>query len=262
MVDGMAGEIGIDLFAFKSYTHTAQQNQRYRANQDQTKGFPLKIVNHLSRLRQEVCDANRSLPLLGLVVMHSGNASGYDPISGKLVIKPSGIDYAQLTPDMLVEVDVETGHYDSTLRPSVDLPHHLFLYRNLPGIFGVVHTHSNHATAFAACGESIPVCLTAIADEFGDTIPCAPYVSNEGDAIGRSILEYKTDATAVLLGKHGVFTWGKSPTAALKSAAMVEDIAKTVILAKQIGRIEALPQDQIHLWNDRYKHRYGQKKAA
>ena len=222
----------------------------------------MKNFNQMQSLREEVCEANRSLPLLGLVVMHSGNVSGYDPSSGKLVIKPSGIDYAKMTPDMLVEVDVATGLFDSSLRPSVDLPHHLFLYRNLPGIFGVVHTHSNHATAFAACGESIPVCLTAIADEFGDTIPCAPYVSNQGDAIGRSILECKTDAPAVLLGKHGVFTWGASPTAALKSAAMVEDVAKTVLLAKQIGRIEELPQDQIYLWNDRYKNRYGQKKAA
>lgn len=222
----------------------------------------MRILGKMTCLREEVCEANRSLPLLGLVVMHSGNVSGYDPSTGKLVIKPSGIDYMSLTPDMLVEVDVETGKYDSSLRPSVDLVHHLFLYRKIPNIFGVVHTHSNHATAFAACGESIPVCLTAIADEFGDTIPCAPYVSNEGDAIGRSILEYMTDAPAILLGKHGVFTWGKSPSAAIKSAAMVEDVAKTVILAKQIGQIEALPQDQINLWNDRYKNRYGQKKAA
>ena len=222
----------------------------------------MRISSKLHFLKQEVCDANRSLPLLGLVVMHSGNVSGYDPTTGKLVIKPSGIDYSQLTPEMLVEVDVETGSYDSMMRPSVDLPHHLFLYRNIPDIFGIVHTHSNHATAFAACGESIPVCLTAIADEFGDTIPCAPYVSNEGDAIGRSILENRTSAPAVLLGKHGVFAWGKSPTAAIKSAAMVEDVAKTVILAKQIGRIDVLPQEQIYLWNDRYKHRYGQKKAA
>ncbi|MFO1063441.1 MAG: class II aldolase/adducin family protein [Pirellulales bacterium] len=222
----------------------------------------MKIVSTLEHLREEVCEVNRSLPALGLVVMHSGNASGYDPASGKLVIKPSGIDYDHLTPDMLVEVDVATGEYDSSLRPSVDLPHLLFLYQNMPGIRGVVHTHSNHATAFAACCEDIPVCLTAIADEFGDTIPCAPYASNEGDAIGRSILAAKTRAPAVLLGKHGVFTWGKSPTSALKSAAMVEDVAKTIILAKQIGRVEALPPEQVFLWNDRYQNRYGQKKSA
>ena len=222
----------------------------------------MQIASAMKLLREEVCEANRLLPKLNLVVIHSGNASGLDPVSGKLVIKPSGIDYDSLTPDMLVEVDLKTGHYENGLRPSVDLPHHLYMYRNMAGVHGIVHTHSNHATAFAACGQNIPVCLTAIADEFGDEIPCAPYVSNQGDEIGKSILAYKTSAPAILLGKHGVFAWGKSPAAAIKSAAMVEDVAKTLILARQIGEIESLPHDQICLWNDRYKNRYGQSKAA
>jgi len=222
----------------------------------------MRIASTLKLLREEVCEANRLLPKLNLVVMHSGNVSGLDRESGLLVIKPSGIDYDTLTPDMLVEVNLETGHYESGLRPSVDLPHHLYLYRNLPEICGIVHTHSNHATAFAACGQNIPVCLTAIADEFGDEIPCAPYVSNQGDEIGKSIVANMTNAPAILLGKHGVFAWGKSPASAIKSAAMVEDVARTLILAKQIGQIEALPPEQISLWNDRYKHRYGQSKAA
>jgi len=222
----------------------------------------MRIASAIKLLREEVCEANRLLPKLNLVVMHSGNVSGLDREKGVFVIKPSGIDYDTLTPDMLVEVNLETGHYENGLRPSVDLVHHLYLYRNLPEVCGIVHTHSNHATAFAACGQSIPVCLTAIADEFGDEIPCAPYVSNQGDEIGKSIIANMTNAPAILLGKHGVFTWGKSAAAAIKSAAMVEDIAKTLILARQIGKVEAMPREQILLWNDRYKTRYGQATAA
>ncbi len=112
----------------------------------------------LTALRREVCHVNRMLPAAGLVTMHSGNASGLDRPSGRLVIKPSGVDYDRLTPEDLVEVDLETGQViASRLRPSVDLPHHLFLYRHLSAVAGIVHTHSNHATAFAAVGAPIPL---------------------------------------------------------------------------------------------------------
>jgi L-ribulose-5-phosphate 4-epimerase len=195
--------------------------------------------------------------------MHSGNASGYEPESGRIVIKPSGMDYDEITPENLVEVDVASGEIiGASLRPSVDLPHHLFLYRNLPGVRGIVHTHSNHATAFAACLEPIPLCLTAIADEFGGPIPCAPYVSNEGDEIGRAILMHKTDSPAILLGNHGVFTWGDSVEAALKAAVMVEDVAKTLILARQLGVPRQLTSSEAAVWHERYANRYGQKRAA
>src|SRR6185295_14053804 len=111
-------------------------------------------------------------------------------------------------------------------KPSVDLPHHLYLYSHRPEIGGVIHTHSNYATSFAALGRGIPLCLTAIADEFGDEIPCAPYVDNEEDHIGRAILGARKRSPAVLLGNHGVFAWGRTPKDALKAAVMVEDVAK------------------------------------
>jgi L-ribulose-5-phosphate 4-epimerase len=213
----------------------------------------------LDALREEVCYANRMLPAAGLVTMHSGNASGYDPESGLLVIKPSGMDYDQITAENLCAVEVATGRVvDSGLRPSVDLPHHLFLYRNLPDVRGVVHTHSNHATAFAAVNRSVPLCLTAIADEFGDEIPCAPYVDNEGEHIGEEILRYRNRSPAILLGNHGVFAWGPSPRAALKAAVMTEDVAKTVWLAMQIGEPKVIPAKEAEKWYDRYHNRYGQ----
>lgn len=210
-------------------------------------------------LREEVCLVNQLLPKTGLVTMHSGNASGYDPASGHLVIKPSGIDYDVLTPDKLVEVDLETGEVvGSGLRPSVDLPHHVFLYRHMPDVRGIIHTHSNHATAFAACGMPIPLCLTAIADEFGAEIPCMPYTDNEGEHIGEAILKHRNRAPAILMGNHGVFAWGTSPKAALKAAVMTEDVAKTVYLAMQIGKPAPIPPEEAEKWYDRYHNRYGQ----
>jgi len=213
----------------------------------------------LFELRKEVCKANKLLPETGLVTMHSGNASGYDPESEMLVIKPSGMDYEKITPESLVQVNVSTGEIvGSNLRPSVDLPHHLFLYRNIPGVKGIIHTHSNYATAFAAVGKPVPLVLTAIADEFGAEIPCAPYVDNEGEHIGETILKFRNRAPAILMGNHGVFAWGESPRSALKAAVMTEDVAKTVWLAMQIGSPKPLSPEEAEKWFDRYHNRYGQ----
>lgn len=213
----------------------------------------------LSALRSEVCYANQMLPKTGLVTMHSGNASGFDPDSGLIVIKPSGMDYEDIAPEKLVAVEIESGKViDGDYRPSVDLPHHLFLYRNLPEVRGIIHTHSNYATAFAAVGKPIPLVLTAIADEFGEEIPCMPYTDNEGDHIGQAILKHKNRAPAILLGNHGVFAWGPSPTSALKAAVMTEDVAKTVFLAMQLGTPIPIPPEEAHKWFDRYHNRYGQ----
>jgi L-ribulose-5-phosphate 4-epimerase len=216
----------------------------------------------IKELREEVCEFNRALPAAGLVTMHSGNASGLDRANRRLVIKPSGVDYAKLTPEMLVEVDLDTGRVlGSKLRPSVDLPHHLFLYRHLSDIGGIVHTHSNYATAFAACQMAIPLCLTAIADEFGAEIPCAEFAECDEESLGRSILASRTLAPAVLLANHGVFAWGTSAAAAFKAAVMTEDVAKTVLLALQIGQPHFLPLESAAKYYQRYHTRYGQRAA-
>jgi L-ribulose-5-phosphate 4-epimerase len=214
---------------------------------------------NLTALREEVCSANKMLLTTGLVTMHSGNASGLDRRSGRLVIKPSGVDYDTLTPEMLVEVALDTGEVvGSKLRPSVDLTHHLYLYRHMPGVGGIIHSHSNYATAMAALGRSIPVCLTAIADQFGAEIPCTPYVDNESDHIGQVILRYRNRSPAILLGNHGVFAWGPSVRDALKVAIMTEDVAKTVHLAMQLGPPREIPPEEVKKWYDRYRYGYGQ----
>lgn len=215
----------------------------------------------LAQLRERVCNANKMLLATGLVTMHSGNASGLDRQSGRLVIKPSGVDYETLKPEDLVEVDLASGELiDSRLRPSVDLPHHLYLYRHMAGVCGIIHTHSNYATAWAAVGRPIPLCLTAIADQFGAEIPCTPYVDNDGDHIGRCILKHRNRAPAILLGNHGVFAWGPTVEEALQVAVMTEDVAKTVHLASQLGQPREIPGDEAKKWYDRYHHAYGQVK--
>jgi len=215
----------------------------------------------LAELRQEVCYVNRMLLSTGLVSMHSGNASGLDRGSGRLVIKPSGVDYQTLRPEDLVEVDLVTGRVvGGRLRPSVDLPHHLFLYRHLPDIGAVIHTHSPYATAFAAVGRPIPLCLTAMADQFGAEIAWTPYVDNQEDHIGQAILQYRNRAPAILLGNHGVFVWGSTPREAFKSAVMLEEIAKTVFLALQLGQPRLLPAEEVEKWFTRYHTTYGQPK--
>lgn len=212
----------------------------------------------LEALRREVYYANIMLPRAGLVTMHSGNASGCDRRRGLVAVKPSGVDYDTLRPEDLAIVDLDGNLVEGRLKPSVDTPHHLYLYRSIPELGGVIHTHSPYATSFAALGMSIPCCLTAIADEFGCEIPCAPYVDNRGDHIGEAILKYRNRAPAILLANHGVFAFDRTPRDALKAAVMVEDVAKTVHLAMLKGKIKPLPPDEIKKWYDRYHTTYGQ----
>ena len=218
-------------------------------------------------LREEVWRVNLALPRAGLVTMHSGNASGIHRESGLVLIKPSGVDYDALRPEDLCVVDLSGAQARkaqvpdgivSALRPSVDTVHHLILYARDPALGGVVHTRSNFATAWAAVGEAIPCVLTAMADEFGAEIPCAPYLDNEGDAIASGILEHRNRGPAVLLAHHGVFAFERTPRRALKAAVMVEDVAKTLWHARQLGPLRALPEAEIQKWWDRYHTRYGQ----
>ena len=216
----------------------------------------------LETLREEVWRANMALPQNNLVTWASGNVSGRDAESGLVVIKPSGVLFEDLTPQNMAVVDLKGNVVEATHGPSTDTASHLSLYRGRPDVFGVVHTHSNYATAFAAVGRSIPVCLTAIADEFGTEIPCAPYVRIGDKAIGDVILEQIGNSPAILMKQHGVFTIGKTVQKALKAAVMVEDVARTVWLAMQIGEVTPLPPEEIAANFDRYQNRYGTFEAS
>jgi L-ribulose-5-phosphate 4-epimerase len=214
----------------------------------------------LKALKKIVWEANLGLFKAGLVTMHSGNASGIDREKGLVVIKPSGMSYEKMRPSDMVVSDLKGKSIDSKYKPSVDLPHHLYLYKHRPDIGGVIHTHSNYATSFAVLGKSIPVYLTAIADEFGAEIPCVPYVDNQGDNIGRAILKHIGKSPAVLLANHGTFAIGKTPGDALKAAVMLEDVAHTVHLALLKGEPKPLHPREVKKWHHRYHTTYGQTK--
>ena len=212
----------------------------------------------LDQLRIDICKLNQDLPRYGLVTWTSGNVSGRDPDSGLVIIKPSGVLFEDLTPDNQVIVDLDGNVVEGTLTPSSDVHAHLYIYRHRPDVMGVVHTHSNYATAFAALGRPIPVCLTAIADEFGGSIPCAGFALIGGEEIGQQVVEHIGSSPAVLLKQHGVFTVGPTAVAAVKAAVMVEDVARTVWLALQLGQPEEISPQDVAKLRHRYLHVYGQ----
>src|SRR5215831_8265914 len=168
------------------------------------------------RLREQVCAMNLELLKWGLVTWTSGNVSGRDPESGHVVIKPSGVRYEDLTPENMVVVDLEGHVVEGPLRPSVDTATHVYVYRHRSDVGGVVHTHSPYATSFAALGQSIPVYLTAMGDEFGTEIPIGAYCQIGGEQIGEEIVRSIGSAPAILIKSHGVFTIGRDAEAAVK----------------------------------------------
>ena len=212
----------------------------------------------LERLREELWRLHLELPKNDLVKWTGGNISGRDPESGYVVIKPSGVRYEVLKPADMVIIDLEGDLIEGDLKPSSDTASHLYIYRQRPDVMGIVHTHSPYATAFAAVGKSIPVCLTAMADEFGGPIPVGGFALIGGEAIGKVVVDAIGTSCAVLLKQHGVFTIGTSPTAAVKAAVMTEDVAKTVWLAMQIGQVEVISPDDVGRLHHRYTHVYGQ----
>lgn len=210
-----------------------------------------------------VCDLHHELVKNRLVVWTAGNVSQrlkFDDGSPDLfVIKPSGVSYDDLKPDDMVVCDLDGNVVAGSRKPSSDTAAHAYVYRNMPEVGGVVHTHSNYATAWAAIGEAIPCVLTAIADEFGAEIPVGPFAKIGDDSIGIGIVETLRGhrSPAVLMKNHGVFTIGLDAKAAVKAAVMCEDAAKTVYIARQLGTPLPISQADIDSLHTRYQNVYG-----
>jgi L-ribulose-5-phosphate 4-epimerase len=214
----------------------------------------------IAAIRRDVCALHAELTRYQLVVWTAGNVSARVPGHDLLVIKPSGVSYDALTPENMVVCDLEGHVVDGEHAPSSDTEAQAYVYRHLPDVGGVVHTHSTYATAWAARGEPIPCVLTMVADEFGGEIPVGPFAIIGDDSIGRGIVETLRDSRspAVLMQNHGVFSVGPTARAAVKAAVMCEDVARTVHIARQLGSPLPIDQSNINGLFDRYQNVYGQ----
>jgi len=219
------------------------------------------ISTAITHAREEVARLHAALVDNNLVAWTSGNVSARVPGAGLMVIKPSGIAYADLTPGTMVLCDLDGNAVEDEYSPSSDTATHAYVYRHMPGVGGVVHTHSTYATAWAARGEAIPCVITAMADEFGGEIPLGPFALIGSDEIGRGIVSTLTGhrSPAVLMRSHGVFTIGATARDAVKAAVMCEDVARTVHLARQFGALPPLAPDQVDALHRRYTEEYGQR---
>jgi L-ribulose-5-phosphate 4-epimerase len=210
------------------------------------------------RICRIVCDLHSELVDNGLVAWTAGNVSARVQDTKQFVIKPSGLRYDRLTPESMIIVDLDGRVVDGTLAPSSDTAAHAYVYAHMPEVGGVVHTHSPYATAWAARGEEIPCVLTAMADEFGGSIPVGPFALIGNDDIGRGIVDTLSGSRspAVLMRSHGVFTIGADPTAAVKAAVMCEDVARTVLFSRLLGGADPIEQRHVDALYDRYQNVY------
>jgi L-ribulose-5-phosphate 4-epimerase len=179
------------------------------------------------------------------------------------VIKPSGAQYDSMTADDMVVCDLYGNLVDGDLAPSSDTAAHAYVYRHMPEVGGIVHTHSTYATAWAARGEPIPCVLTMAADEFGGDVPVGPFALIGDDSIGRGIVETLrgSRSRAVLMAGHGPFTIGRDARDAVKAAVMLEDVARTVHIARQLGTPAQLAPTDVTSLYERYQNVYGQERA-
>ena len=220
----------------------------------------------IAKTRELLVELHQELVRYELVAWTSGNVSQrmkFDDGSPDLfAIKPSGVRYDQLTAESMVICDLDGKLVQGDLSPSSDTAAHAYVYRNMPDVNGVVHTHSNYACAWAAVGKEIPCILTAIADEFGGEIPLGPFAIIGDDSIGQGIVETLRGhrSKAVLMRQHGVFSIGKDAKSALKAAIMCEDVAKSAHLAHQLGDPKPIAQHYVDSLFERYQNVYGQKK--
>lgn len=221
----------------------------------------------LEELKKLVYEANMLLPQHRLVTFTWGNVSGVDREHRLVVIKPSGVEYMDLTPESMVVVDFDGKIVEGRLNPSTDTNTHIQLYRAFPSIGGVVHTHSTYATAWAQAGRSIPCYGTTHADYIYGHVPCVrllsakemdDYERNTGLAIVETFEAQDYQAVPCVLCKnHGAFAWGKNPSTAVHNAVVLEECAKMALLTEGLNpQVAAVPG---YLQEKHYQRKHGKE---
>ncbi|MFE5311195.1 L-ribulose-5-phosphate 4-epimerase [Isoptericola sp. NPDC056605] len=228
---------------------------------------PAHLRAAVDAAKEKVAALHAELPRWELVVWTAGNVSERvrddrtpDGSGDLLVIKPSGVAYDDITPESMVVCDLDGNLVEGDRSPSSDTAAHAYVYAHMPEVGGVVHTHSTYATAWAARAEEIPCVLTMMADEFGGPVPVGPFAIIGDDSIGRGIVETLSGhrSPAVLMRNHGPFTIGKDARAAVKAAVMVEEVARTVHVSRQLGEPLPIAQEHVDSLYARYQNVYGQ----
>lgn len=224
--------------------------------------YPDEVKKEVTKVRREVSDLHQQLIKWNLVVWTAGNVSQRLHNADLMVIKPSGVRYENLTPESMVVCDLDGKVVDGKEAPSSDTASHAYIYRHMPDVYGVAHTHSTYATAWGAVGRQIPCVLTMMGDEFGGPVPIGPFRLIGSEAIGEGVVETLKrypKSPAVIMRNHGPFTVGDSAEAAVKAAAMTEEVARTVWAARALGDPIPISQEDIDRLNDRYQNVYGQR---
>ena len=224
--------------------------------------FTPEVQEAIDAVRADVAKLHAELVRYNLIVWTGGNVSGRVPGADLFVIKPSGVSYDDLAPENMILCDLDgnaiPGTPGSERSPSSDTAAHAYVYRHMPEVGGVVHTHSTYGVAWAARGEEIPCVITAMADEFGGPIPVGPFAIIGDDSIGRGIVETLRGhrSRGVIMQNHGPFTIGTNAKDAVKAAVMLEDVARTVHIAREAGPLIPIPQDKIDALYNRYQNVY------
>lgn len=231
----------------------------------------------LEKLKSIVCEANKDLPKKGLVTFTWGNVSGFDKDSKLLVIKPSGVEYQDLSPEKMVVVDLENNVIEGSLNPSSDTKTHVELYKKFPNLGGIVHTHSTYAVGWAQAGRDIPCYGTTHADYFYGSVLCARSLTQEeveedyemwtGRVILETLAQRKIDpihTPGILCKNHGPFSWGKTPWEAVYHATVLEEIARMAMITVQLDQSAQLVPQYVQDKHFLRKHGpnayYGQRK--